>query len=74
MRRVAHAPGTLQDATQQLDGRLTSWTTPRERRAIEALQGEIAFKQGSISQSIAIYESGLRRLGSGYPDHGLDLR
>src|SRR5262249_7634936 len=59
--------GRYEDANQQLAGVLDLVADSEKTVRIEVLQGEIAFKQGAIIQSIAHYEEGLRRLGNWVP-------
>ena len=59
--------GRYEDAVQQLEVASNQAEGPEGKARIEALQGEIAFKQGSMNQSIDIYEQGLRRLGHWVP-------
>ncbi len=55
--------GRYEDAAKELEGAIDFLEAPEKKAHIEALQGELAFKQGSINRSIAYYEKGLRRLG-----------
>jgi len=59
--------GRYDEATQELDGAIDLLEAAEKRARIEALQGELAFKQGSVDRSIAYYEAGLRRLGNWVP-------
>lgn len=59
--------GRYEDAGKQLDGAIQLGVGAEKKATIEALLGEIAFKQGSMEASIAYYESGLRRLGQRAP-------
>ena len=59
--------GRYEDANEQLQGVIDLVEDAEEKARIEALQGEIAFKQGLMDKSIAIYENGLRRLGGWVP-------
>ena len=59
--------GRYEDAARELEGTIELAEDPERKARIEALQGEILFKQGSMDGSIAIYESGLRRLGYWVP-------
>src|SRR5262249_9286303 len=62
-----------EDAARALEGAI-ELAGDRERKArIEALQGEIRFKQGSIDGSLALYEYALRRLGHRVPRTMLGL-
>jgi len=55
--------GRYPDAAKQLEGAGELVEAPVKKAAVEALQGEIAFKQSDPIGGIAFYESGLRRLG-----------
>jgi len=59
--------GRYDEATRELEGAIDLLEAPEKRARIEALQGELAFKQGSVDTSIAYYEEGLRRLGNWVP-------
>ena len=59
--------GRYEDAARQLAGTIELAEDPERKARIEALQGEILFKQGSMDGSIALYENGLRRLGYWVP-------
>jgi len=59
--------GRYDEATQELDGAIDLLEAAEKRARIQALQGELAFKQGSVDRSIAYYEGGLRRLGNSVP-------
>lgn len=59
--------GRYEDANQRLAGVIDLVDDPDRKSRINALQGEIAFKQGAISRSIAFYEQGLERLGHRVP-------
>jgi len=59
--------GRYDDATKQLEGAIDLVDDAERKARIEALLGEILFKQGSMDKSIAFYEQGLRRLGNWVP-------
>ena len=59
--------GRYQEATDELAGSIELADDAERKAQIEALQGEIAFKQGSLDRSIALYEDGLRRMGRWVP-------
>jgi len=59
--------GRYEDASEQLESIIDLVEDPEKKARIEALQGEIAFKQGAIDRSIAFFERGLRRLGNWVP-------
>ena len=65
--------GRYEAANACLEGAVLLAEDAARRARIEALQGELAFKQGLIDKSIAIYESGLRRLGVRVPRSHLGL-
>jgi serine/threonine protein kinase/tetratricopeptide (TPR) repeat protein len=65
--------GRYEDAATELVGALDLVDDPERKAGIEALQGEILFKQGSITRSVAVLESGLRRLGHSVPRSALGL-
>ena len=59
--------GRYEDATESLVGTVDLAADAERKARIEALQGEIVFKQGSLDRSIAVYEEGLRRVGHSVP-------
>jgi tetratricopeptide (TPR) repeat protein len=59
--------GRYEEANAQLDGVIELTEDAEKKARIEALLGEIAFKQGAVNRSIAYYEQGLRRLGRWVP-------
>jgi eukaryotic-like serine/threonine-protein kinase len=59
--------GSYEDASRALEGAIDLVDDSDGKARIEVLLGEIAFKQGLIEQSIALHESGLRRLGCRVP-------
>jgi tetratricopeptide (TPR) repeat protein len=59
--------GRYEEANERLNGVIDLVEDAEQKARIEALQGEIVFKQGSIDTSIAFYEQGLRRLGHWVP-------
>lgn len=59
--------GRYEEAAEQLRGAGDLVEDAERKARIDALQGEIAFKQGDINRSIASYEQGLRRLGNWTP-------
>src|SRR6516162_4706056 len=59
--------GRYDEALQELEGTIELAEDPERKARIEALQGEIIFKQGSMDRSVALYENGLRRLGHWVP-------
>ena len=59
--------GNYEEAMQQLEGIIDLAAGPEQQARIELLQGEIAFKQGSVDESAAFFLSGLRRLGNWVP-------
>ena len=66
--------GRYEDAAGELEGTIELAEDPERKARIEALQGEILFKQGSMDGSIALYENGLRRLGYWVPRNDARLR
>jgi tetratricopeptide (TPR) repeat protein len=65
--------GRYEDANEQLCGVIDLVEDAESKARIEALQGEIAIKQGAMNQSIACYEQGLRRLGHWVPRTALGI-
>jgi two-component system sensor kinase len=65
--------GRYEEANEQLPGVIDLVEDAERKARIEALQGEIAFKQALIDRSIAIYERGLGRLGVWVPRTSLGL-
>jgi tetratricopeptide (TPR) repeat protein len=65
--------GRYEVAHAQLTGAMDLVEDAESKARVEALQGELAFKQGLIGRSISIYESGLRRLGVWVPKSQLGL-
>jgi len=59
--------GRYDEAARELEGAIDLFEAPEKKARIEALQGELALKQGSIDRSIAYFEDGLRRLGNWVP-------
>jgi len=59
--------GRYEDATKQLQGTIELADDPERKARIEALQGEVFFKEGSLDRSAALFENGLRRLGHWVP-------
>ncbi|MFO1095045.1 MAG: AAA family ATPase [Planctomycetaceae bacterium] len=59
--------GRYEEAHQRLVGIIELVDDPDRKSRINALQGEIAFKQGAISGSIEFFEQGLERLGQPVP-------
>ncbi|QEL17786.1 hypothetical protein PX52LOC_04794 [Limnoglobus roseus] len=59
--------GRYWEASQELDGAVALTNQPIEQARIEALQGELAFKQCAINESLVVYERALRRLGQWVP-------
>ena len=59
--------GRYPEASEQLGGTIELAEDAERKARIEALQGELVFKQGSLDRSIALYEDGLRRLGHWVP-------
>ncbi|HVC96341.1 MAG TPA: protein kinase [Pirellulales bacterium] len=59
--------GRYDDANEQLTGAIELVDDAESKARIEALQGEIAFKQGAIDKSTSFYEQGLRRLDNWVP-------
>jgi tetratricopeptide (TPR) repeat protein len=59
--------GRYEDAARELKGAIDLAEDPERKARIEALRGELAFKQGSMDGSVALYENGLRRLGYRVP-------
>jgi two-component system sensor kinase len=59
--------GRYEDANDQLRGGIDLVEDAVRKARIETLQGEIAFKQGAMNQSIVCYERALRRLGRWVP-------
>ena len=72
--RIAEGYGTVlmllgryEEALHEVEGTTELADDPERQARIEALQGEIIFKQGSMDRSVALYENGLRRLGHWVP-------
>ncbi|MFI5459431.1 MAG: serine/threonine protein kinase [Isosphaerales bacterium] len=59
--------GRYEDANEQLEGIIDLVEDPEKKGRIEALQGEIAMKQGTLNRSVSFLEQGLRRLGNWVP-------
>ncbi len=59
--------GRYDDAIKELEGAIDLGDDPERKARIEALQGEILFKQGFMERSCALFENGLRRLGHWVP-------
>jgi tetratricopeptide (TPR) repeat protein len=59
--------GRYEAANEQIQGVIDLLDDAECKARIEALQGEIAIKQGAMNKSIACYEQGLRRLGHWVP-------
>ena len=59
--------GRYEAAEECLKGTIDLVENAERKARIETLQGDINFKQGRVSRSIADYESGLRRLGVRVP-------
>lgn len=59
--------GRYEEALQHVETALELVGHEEGRARIEALQGEIAFKQGAMDKSAAFYEQALRRLGYWVP-------
>jgi serine/threonine protein kinase/tetratricopeptide (TPR) repeat protein len=59
--------GRYDEAMAELEGTIELADDPERKAAMEALQGEVVFKQGSMDKSVALYENGLRRLGHWVP-------
>jgi tetratricopeptide (TPR) repeat protein len=65
--------GRYEEAEQQLQEAFEVAANTEKQARIEALQGELALKQGLIDKSIETLESGLRRLGVWVPRSRLGL-
>jgi tetratricopeptide (TPR) repeat protein len=65
--------GRYEEANEQLDGVIDLAQDAEKKARIDALHGEIAFKQGELNRSIAFCEQGLRRLGTWVPRTWLGL-
>jgi tetratricopeptide (TPR) repeat protein len=65
--------GRYQAAEECLKGAMDLVDDPERKARIGILQGELAFKQGLVDQSMEIYESGLQRLGVWVPQSQLGL-
>ncbi len=65
--------GRYEDASEQLKGAMDLVEDAERKARIEAIQGELAFKQGLVDKSISMFESGLRRLGVWVPKSQLGL-
>ncbi|WP_161602602.1 serine/threonine-protein kinase [Tautonia marina] len=59
--------GRYDEANDTLDGVIDLVDDPERKARVESLQAAIAFKEGLIDRSIALGESGLRRLGIRVP-------
>ena len=59
--------GRYAEAGQAIDAALRLTHDDEQQARLEALQGELAFKQGEIDKSIAYSEQALRRLGNWAP-------
>jgi tetratricopeptide (TPR) repeat protein len=62
--------GRYAEANEQLEGVIDLVGDAERKARIEALQGDIAIKQGLVDKSIAFCEQGLRRLGIWVPRTG----
>ena len=65
--------GRYDEAIEELRGAIDLVDDPQRKARIEALEGEIALKQGLMDKSVSLYESGLRRLGVRVPKSTLGL-
>jgi tetratricopeptide (TPR) repeat protein len=59
--------GRYDEALQELEGTIELAADPERKARIEALQGEIIFRQGAMDRSCALFENGLRGLGYWVP-------
>jgi serine/threonine protein kinase/tetratricopeptide (TPR) repeat protein len=59
--------GRYEEAAEQLEGVSDLVADAEGKAQVEAIQAEIASKQGLLDKSIAYYEQGLRRLGNWVP-------
>jgi tetratricopeptide (TPR) repeat protein len=65
--------GRYDEALHELEGTIELAEDAERKARIEALQGEIVCKQGSMDRSVALHENGLRRLGRWVPRTKLGL-
>jgi eukaryotic-like serine/threonine-protein kinase len=65
--------GRYDEATEALAGTIELARDAERKARIEALQGEIIFKQGLLDSSVSLSEEGLRRLGHWVPRSRMGL-